>query len=376
MISIHRRPELWLSFASIILVLGMGEFAARRFLPGPIRVNRAPPPPGRPDNGRAMRSLHRADPLLGWTLNPGPSTYRHRMAGKDGTVLYDVVYGVTTDGHRRTSAQPPESAPIIIATGCSFTFGHAIRDEDTWPWQLQERLPGYHVMNVAVMAYGTDQALLAAERQLNNSPYRIAAVVLGLGDFQIERNRSPQGWLASVYPFSKPLFAIGPHGVEYKGQVRFWPPPFPRSSLLGDFTNVLADQVYRIGNHDEATQLTAALIRDFARRFQARGVPLAVTLLPHAGDETKGAIADTAYLVKEMRAVGIPTLIPQLPRLPGGGVDIAKIMVTSADKHPNREYNSRLVDQLYPFLESSGIVSPQGDKSFDSAGKRSNAAGQ
>jgi hypothetical protein len=336
---------LWLSVGSVILALGVGEFAARRFLAPPIRVNLAP-------RDRSMRSLHRPDPLLGWTLNPGP--YRHRLVGKDGAVLFDVEYGVASDGHRRTSAKPPDSAPVVIATGCSFTFGHGIGDQETWPWQLQERLPGYHVVNVGVMAYGTDQALLAAERQLNSSPHSTAAVVLGLAGFQIERNRSLQGWLSYVYPFSKPLFAIRPGGVEYKGQVRIWWFPFlSKSYLFGDMSIALADRVYRIGSHDQARQLTVALIRDFSRRFRDRGALLTVVMLPTAGVEGK----DHAYLVEELHAAGIPTLVPEFPRLPDGSIDVAKFMVSDADRHPNGEYNRRLVDQLYPFLESNGIVS-------------------
>jgi len=43
------------------------------------------------------------------------------------------------------------------------------------------------------MGYGTDQALLAAEREIaRSSTIAVRAVVLGFADFQIDRNRSTQ----------------------------------------------------------------------------------------------------------------------------------------------------------------------------------------
>jgi hypothetical protein len=356
-----RTAELWLSLGAIVLAFVGCEFAARRFLPPPARVILRPPPPGSADNGRAMRSLHRADPLLGWTLKSDPMEYRQALSDKNGVVQYDVVYSVM-NGQRRTSLSTgakPAEGPVVIATGCSFTFGHALNDQDSWPWQLQERLPGYRVMNTADLGYGTDQALLAAERQVNLSRGHAAAVILGFGDFQIERNRAPQGWLLFLYPFSKPLFAIGPDGVAvYQRQVRIWSPPVLSDSVLfAHAMNIAANRVYRIVSHEGARKLTAALIRTFAERFQAAGVRLAVVMLPYAGDQDPEPRADRGFLIENLRAAHIPTLTPEFPRLANGQFDVQRFMVTPLDKHPNREYNRILVNQLAPFLRSSGIVS-------------------
>lgn len=345
-----RRPELWVCAGSVILSLLLGELAARRFLPPPFRV--------RPDGGTALRrSLHRPDPVIGWVLSAEPLEYRHRLVDQDGVVQYDAVYSVV-NGQRRTSAQPA-AGPVLIATGASVTFGNGLNDQDTWPWLLQEQLPDYRVMNLASMAYGTDQALLAAERQALSSPGRTAAVVLGLDDLQIDRNRSGQAWMAFVYPFSKPLFAIRPGGVEYKRQVRVWSVPFlSNSDLVAHTLNILANRVYGVpASHEEARQLTAALLGTFAKRFQALGVGFAVVVLPHADDQSPQSRADLTFLIENLHAAQIPTLIPDFPRFPGGKFDSQKFMLSSLDKHPNREYNRVLVEQLTPFLRSKGIVS-------------------
>jgi hypothetical protein len=364
-------PELWLSLGSLVLAFVGCELAARKFLPPPYRVILRPPPPGTADNGRAMRSLHRADPLLGWALKSDPMEYRHTLSDKNGVVQYDVVYSVV-NGQRRTSlpgagapgahgstGAKPMEGPVVIAAGCSFTFGHALNDQDSWPWQLQERLPRYRVMNTADLGYGTDQALLAAERQVNLSTGRAAAVILGFGDFQIERNRAPQGWLVFLYPFAKPLFAIAPDGVAvYQRQVRIWSPPVLSDSVLfAHAMNIAANRVYGIVSHEGARRLTAALIRTFATRFQAAGARLAVVMLPYAGDQDPQPVADRSFLIENLRAAHIPTLTPDFPRLANGQFDVQRFMVTPLDKHPNREYNRILVNQLAPFLQSSGIVS-------------------
>ena len=338
-----RRKHLFLCVVSVIFSLLVAEVLSRWLLPPPFRASRG---------SHFMRPWHRPDPIIGWVLVSESIKVPHRVLDSHGSVEYDAVYSLS-NGQRITSAHPP-NAPIIIAAGCSFTFGHGINDEDTWPWLLQEQFPDYRVMNVGVMGYGTDQALLAAERQVLLSPQQTAAVVLGLADFQIERNRSPQGWLAYI-PYAKPLFAITPEGVTYKRNVRFWSPGpvAEHSALITHFVNTMANRVYGIGSHEDARVLTVALITTFARRFQALGVPLVVVWLPHAGDTAPQSRIDEAFLIEHLRAASIPVLVPDIPRLGNGQIDMHTFAVSTSDWHPNRQYNLIVADQLHRFLLES-----------------------
>jgi hypothetical protein len=335
----------------------LAEEFARLFLPPPPRVLGEHATLTGRQNNQALHGLNRADPKIGWVLTAGPVQFRHRLVDEAGAVQYDVVYSIF-GGHRRTSGHT-ERGPQIIVTGCSFTFGHGLRDEDTWPWMLQTQLPRYEVVNAAAMGYGTDQALLAAERAVNPAPNRIAAVVLGLGDFQIERNRSSQGWLVHLYPFAKPLFSIDGSTVRYQGQVRSWSQGMlaERSNLFAFGITALANRIYRIPTHDQARELTVALISAFARKFQDLGVRFAAVMLPYAGDESPQSQADTGFLVRRLRRAGIPVLTLEFPRLADGRFDVKKFMVTPLDKHPNRLYNENLTSQLARFLHANGIVS-------------------
>jgi hypothetical protein len=62
-------------------------------------------------------------------------------------------------------------------------------------------------------------------------------------------------------------------------------------------------------------------------------------------------------LIEGLQAAGIPVLVPDFPRLSDGKFDVGRLMVSKTDRHPNGDYNRRLVDQMYPFLETNGIVS-------------------
>jgi hypothetical protein len=359
----RRLPEILLVIGSICVCLLVGEVAARLFLPTPTRADHSAMVEAREirktANRTVFQSLHRPDPEIGWVLTSDAIRLPHRLLDAQGTVQYDVVYSVMA-GQRRTSATPA-GGPALITAGCSFTFGHGLNDEDTWPWMLQEKLPDYRVINVGSMGYGTDQALLAAEREVRRHPGKTAAVVLGFGDFQIERNRCTQGWLATVYPFSKPLFAIRSGEAEYQRQARFWfgGVAADYSNLFASLANTAANRLYGIPtSHQKATDLTSALIVSFAKRFHALGVTLMVAMLPYMGDHSVQSSADQEFVIRHLRAAGIPTLIPAFPRDSSGGLDMREFMVSKIDQHPNRRYNVTLSTEIMRFLQAEFIGKP------------------
>ena len=355
-----RTKEVFLAAGSVLVCLLLGEAAARLFLPRPIRADHSAIVEAaeirKPGNRKTFQSLHRPDPRIGWVLNSDSMQYRNRLVDAQGALQYDVVYSVS--GGRRKTSLAPMSGPELVTAGCSFTFGHGLNDQDTWPWLLQERLSDYRVVNAGCMGYGTDQALLAAEREVQQHSTGATAVVFGFGDFQIERNRCTQGWMATVYPFSKPLFAVRSGEVEYEHQVRFWDGGIAArySNLFGRLANTLANNAYGIPSHDEARELTATLLTSFARRFQALGVRFAVVVLPYFADNSPQTRADRQFVIARLQAAGIPTLQLAFPRNPDGGLSVRDFMVSKIDRHPNRRYNLLLTDQLRPFLQSVGIL--------------------
>jgi len=342
--------NLLLAGFSLGLGLLAGEAGARWFLPHLYRlpdVLRS-----KPDFQKMSAPIVARDSEIGWVLSSTPVESRHRLVGKDGVVHFDVVYSIS-DGRRKTSALP-QSGPVVVATGCSFTFGHGVKDQDSWPWLLQERLQGSQVVNVASMAYGTDQALLAAERQVARLDGQVRTVVLGFLGAQIERNRGAQSWLWTIYPFSKPLFAVNGDHVRNRGLVHFWTlgSTLDRSAFLAHGLRTLADRVvYQVEPHDGARRLTTALIREFAGRFRARGVELVVVVLPYMEDQGAEQKEDQRFVVEQLRSAGLTTLAPQFPRQTDGTLDARRFMASTWDTHPGREYNVLVADQLAQILK-------------------------
>jgi hypothetical protein len=343
----ERTKNALAALGSLAICLSGGEAAARWILPTPARL----------DSPTVFAVLHHSDPRLGWTLSQGSLHFPHRLLDDRGVLQYDVVYDV--NGGTRVTSKSPHEGLALIAAGCSFTFGHALNDQDTWPWLVQERLPQYRVINAGVMGYGTDQALMAADRQVQQNQGRTAAVVLGFGDFQIERNRGAQGWLVHVYPFSKPLFAMKAGAAEYLRQVRFWPGGIAEhSDLFAHALNAYANRANGIPSHEQARELTAALITTYAKRFAAHGVRLAVVTLPYLGDQWPDTRGDREFVVDRLREDHIPVLEPNFPRGKNGGIEGRDFMVSRIDRHPNRHYNVLLSEQIASFLSANGIVAP------------------
>ena len=106
------------------------------------------------------------DDVLGWRLKDD--------VGTPGSGFLTSQYGIRTNGIRRSPALPKGA---VIAVGDSFTAGSGVRDEETFPAQL-EKLVGIPVINGAAGAWSVDQMVLRAEMLAETaSP---SAVIVGI----------------------------------------------------------------------------------------------------------------------------------------------------------------------------------------------------
>ena len=100
-----------------------------------------------------FRGLFSYDSTLGWV--PMPNTVKEKW-GLTVTTLND---GIRSNGN----IKPLKSDVVIMAFGCSFTFGDEVADYQTWPAILQ-KITGYNVLNAGVSSYGLDQSILRAQK--------------------------------------------------------------------------------------------------------------------------------------------------------------------------------------------------------------------
>src|SRR5438477_520125 len=104
--------------------------------------------------------VHGSDPELGLKLVPngrGAETF---------AIGPDVPSRVDARGFRvplDAPESPQKKRPIVLALGCSFTFGAACVAEDSFAWRVAQRLDGT-CLNSGVCGAGAAQMLVLARR--------------------------------------------------------------------------------------------------------------------------------------------------------------------------------------------------------------------
>ncbi len=102
-------------------------------------------------NATALESSGRYDEVLGW-VQPA----NHVSDG-----FNTIEYGI----RKNSSRNEPLSQGGVLAVGDSYTVGSQVKDEESWPAQVERRAQ-VRVINAGVGGYGVDQIVLTAERLL------------------------------------------------------------------------------------------------------------------------------------------------------------------------------------------------------------------
>lgn len=104
--------------------------------------------------------VHRADAELGFSPVSGSRGAHVFPIGPDIPMRYDREgFRVPVDDFVKPSAP----RPLVMTLGCSFTYGDAIRAEDTYPYRVGRSLQGT-TRNAGVCSYGLSQMLILARR--------------------------------------------------------------------------------------------------------------------------------------------------------------------------------------------------------------------
>jgi hypothetical protein len=227
--------------------------------------------------------------------------------------------------------------------GCSFTYGHSLNDQETFPWLLQERLPEYEVVNFGVSGYGTVQALIQLREALARG--RVPKVaLLNFASMHEERNIFSRNWQKVIinlknfgqvfYPYAR----LDEQGQLYYqlGEVKYYPFPLVRYSALMNVIeekyNNLQEQYYRIGD------VTRALLLEFANSAKKEHIPVVI-----AGITLSQPTRDMLAFVREhgFKAVDI-------------SVDLTLKENTNYphDSHPGPLANKKYADKLEAFLRA------------------------
>jgi len=267
--------------------------------------------------GQEAVGIWRADDRLGWRHIAGAS-------GRQSSVPdYDVLYRIDAQGHRSISGGPAAHAPSVLFLGGSFTFGHGVEDDETYPAVLQRAWPALRVVNAATNAWGTAHALLALADELAASD-DIALVVYGFITDHLRRNHRSAWWLKQLDETRErrnPFFEIDGDALVFRGLAD------PIRDALPD------DRDQRV----REVRMTERLLVEMARLCAARGIRLVVVQLP---DATGGRAVDVLE-----RSVGRDAVIDLASRLRYQDLRFKH------DIHPTPAGHRAVAEALQPRLE-------------------------
>jgi hypothetical protein len=193
------------------------------------------------------------DAELGWSPIPGVRSAHTFPIGPDIPMQFD------DDGFRVPVGEQRKDRgrPLILALGCSFTYGDACYAEETFPHKVAGLLGGTE-LNAGGCSYGLAQMLLLAERLIPK--YSPDYVIVQYSPWLVDRATAH---FAPSY-FSKapnPFFAD-----THTGQVELQPPVFQRYDIdlspwrtsergVLEFTSFLFRAALPLFVHDDARYL-------------------------------------------------------------------------------------------------------------------------
>lgn len=226
------------------------------------------------------------DPELGWV----------GAAGTTARNVYGPGLDVTTNGQgfrnrRDFGRRVPDGRIRVIALGDSFTLGHDVADDDSWPARMEAWCAGVEAPNMGQSGYGIDQSYLWYLR--DGRPLDHHVLVFSIIALDIDRTR-----LSRMILYGKPVLRIVDgelvaRNVPVPRGPYVWPVLTQNLRLLWNLRSVELVQtlVDRFGSpapgdpwavgESEARELATAIFEDLQRRTAANGVRMLLVHLPH-----------------------------------------------------------------------------------------------
>lgn len=290
-------------------------------------------------------SLSIKHPVLGYTHRPG----RFRITLPTG-YSFIVTHGEDT---LRISAPIKPGSPDgrgrqIWVFGCSFTHGWSLNDWETYPWQLQTKLPNYTVRNWGVSGYGTLQSFLQLRSALasGDEPH---VVIMTYASFHDERNTLLRKVRKQFVAWTRT-----PANDGFDSLI----PPYARLDEEGDLLIEMTDTLYTEFpwmrhsalihllevNYNafeaplvKSAEVTKAIIRRAAQLCKNRGIPLVVAGIS-ADRHTRG-------LLEYWRRQGMMTVDISVD------LRIRKNLNLPHDIHPSPLANQKYATKLAAYLD-------------------------
>ena len=173
--------------------------------------------------------LARPDPVTGYLCVPGT----HTISLVKGLHRVDFRATIGEDGYRIAgpASTGARNRPELWISGCSFTWGLGLNDEETFPWLVQSAMPEYNVRNLSLNGYGTLQALLQLRDAVSRKQRLPEIAVVVYNDFHLARNVAAGSFLKMMsgtgQAFNRPEINVPAASLDRNGNLAIrWAPVF------------------------------------------------------------------------------------------------------------------------------------------------------
>jgi lysophospholipase L1-like esterase len=248
------------------------------------------------------------DEMLGWVNVPKAFVRDAYGAGKNFT-----ANAAGFRAREEYTREVPRGRKRVLFAGDSFTMGFGVGDDDTYPAQIERIEPRIQSANLAMGAYGVDQAWLS----LRSDAAQIEkdAIVLAFIAHDFRRME------LDFYMAPKPRLALRSGKLEVenapvpersaKEDTRFALRQFftllDLGKLLGRATRALAPAAPRASVADASfPPLARALFGELAQESARAGVPVLLAFIPTRGELREAEVEIRDWTQREAAKAGLP----------------------------------------------------------------------
>lgn len=270
-----------------------------------------------------------------------PTLVAHRV-DKFGEPVFDVQYSLRPNNRRIMPQSQQDARYDLLLFGCSFTFGHSLEDEQTWPWQLATLLGSqWRVENYAMTGWSINQSLCLLEHDLVERPdgRENFAIFLAIRD-HIRRT--------DFYP-GTPVYHLDENGAAAAGgkpafnTLHRLPEIFNGSQLAREISGWASNII--MGHPERMVALYRALLKKTDQLLREKyNTRLIVLLWP-----------DIESVAPEIRALGMPVLDAKA-MMPDWDQNPSRYYISPFDGHPNARAAAALAKGIAAYLRN--LVNP------------------
>lgn len=303
-------------------------------LEGGVRLLGYKPP--EPVRMRSQPRVSEYDSILGWRLIPG--TYELGPFNDIGDMMSITI---KRDAGRVTRDHNFETGKDQITfIGGSFIMGHALDNDETMAWKMQEKFPHVDFRNLAVSAYGTYQSLMVLEDEFQKGN-RPKCVIYGAFEHHALRNVADGDWLVERKRKIPYVTLKGNDTILRMGLIEMQKLWLSSESAVAFLAEKALNRMLSSQRVQDAQRLSHLLIKEMHDLCLKRQIDFYVAPLQYSPKE----MSELLNFLNEHQIQYIDC-----------NILLTKENIIKDDGHPNAEVNKLWADRIAARLQEDGII--------------------